>query len=110
MGIFAIEKGAFAALAPADQQVVREVMGRVVNELDDAARADDKRAAEVLTSSGLQTVPVNAADVDAWRRAVEGIYPDLRARPNFNGALFDELLSVLADYRRSHPEATPGAH
>jgi TRAP-type C4-dicarboxylate transport system substrate-binding protein len=109
MGIFAIEKGAFAALAPADQQVVREIMGRVVSELDDTAREDDKRAAEVLASSGLQTVAVNAADVDAWRRAVEGIYPQLRARPNFDGALFDELLAVLADYRRSHPEATSGS-
>jgi TRAP-type transport system periplasmic protein len=109
MGIFAIEKGAFAALSPADQQVVREVMGRTMSGLDKEAREDNQRANEVLASSGVQTVPVNAADVAEWRRTVEGIYPELRKRPDIDGPLFDELLGLLADYRRTHPEAAAGS-
>lgn len=102
MGIFAIEKGAYAALSPGDQQIVREVMGRYVKELDGEARTDNRRAAEVLTQSGLETVTVNAADVELWRSTIEGIHPQLRQRPDIDAVMFDRLLSVLAEYRRAH--------
>jgi TRAP-type C4-dicarboxylate transport system substrate-binding protein len=103
MGIFAIEKDAYAALTPADQQVVREVMSRYIGGLDREARDDNRRAAEVLASSGLETVTVNAADVEGWRSTIESIYPQLRGRPDLDAAMFDRLLAVLAEYRRTHP-------
>lgn len=104
MGIFAIEKRAFNALSAEDQQVVREVMGRTMGGLDRQAREDNERATEVLVSSGLQRVDVNAADVAVWRQTIESIYPQLRGRPDIDAAMFDELLAILADYRKSHPE------
>ena len=102
-GIFAIEKSAFNALTADDQKVVREVMLRVMGGLDRTARDDNKRAAEVLASSGVQTVPVNASDVETWRKTIEALYPQLRERADFDKPLFDELMSTLADYRKSHP-------
>jgi TRAP-type C4-dicarboxylate transport system substrate-binding protein len=105
MGVFAVEKNAFSALTPADQQIVREVMGRYLGQLDHEAREDNRKAAEVLAKSGLQSVSVNATDVEGWRRTVESLYPKLRQRTDIDVALLDQLLMVLADYRRSHPEA-----
>ena len=104
MGIFAIEKGAFSALTPDDQKIVREVMGRYLGGLDREARDDNRKALEVLTKSGIQTVSVNAADVDGWRQTIESLYPKLRARPDVDVPLLDQLLAVLTDYRRAHPE------
>jgi TRAP-type C4-dicarboxylate transport system substrate-binding protein len=103
MGIFAIEKGAFSALSAADQQTVREVMSRYIGDLDREARDDNRRAAEVLASSGLQTVNVNAADVEVWRSTIQSIYPQLRERPDIDAAMFDRMLAVLTEYRRTHP-------
>ena len=103
MGVFAIEKGAFSALSADDQRVVREVMGRYCHELDREARDDNRKAAEVLARSGLQTVTVNDADVQGWRKTIESIHPQLRARPDIDAALFDRLLAMLAEYRRAHP-------
>ena len=103
MGVFAIEKGAFSALSADDQRVVREVMGRYCHELDREAREDNRKAAEVLARSGLQTVTVNDADVEGWRKTIESIHPQLRARPDIDAALFDRLLALLAEYRRAHP-------
>jgi TRAP-type C4-dicarboxylate transport system substrate-binding protein len=103
MGIFAIDREAFAGLEPRDQQTIREIMGRYMNELDDAAREDNQRADAVLQQAGLQSVAVNAADVESWRRTIEGIYPQLRERPDIDAAMLDELLGLLADYRRSNP-------
>ena len=103
MGIFAIEKGAYSGLSAADQQIVREVMGRYIGGLDREARDDNRRAAEVLARSGLQTVTVEGADVEGWRRTIESIYPQLRGRPDLDAAMFDRMLAVLAEYRRTHP-------
>ena len=104
MGVFAIEQRAFAGLSADDQQVVRDVMGRTMGGLDREAREDNRRATEVLLSSGLEHVTVNSADVDVWRGTIEGIYAQLRDRPDIDKPLLDELLAILADYRRSHPE------
>jgi TRAP-type C4-dicarboxylate transport system substrate-binding protein len=103
MGVFAIEKGAYSALSADDQRVVREVMGRYIQQLDREAREDNRKAAEVLAQSGLQTVTVNEADVAGWRKTIESIHPQLRARPDIDAALFDRLLAVLAEYRRTNP-------
>jgi TRAP-type C4-dicarboxylate transport system substrate-binding protein len=104
MGVFAIEKNAFNALMPADQQAVREVMGRYLGQLDHEARDDNRKAAEVLAKAGLQTVTVNGSDVEGWRHTIEGLFPKLRERTDVDVALLDQLLMVLADYRRAHPE------
>jgi TRAP-type C4-dicarboxylate transport system substrate-binding protein len=104
MGIFAIEKSAFAAVSGADQQIIREVMSQYIGQLDREAREDNRRALEVLIRTGLQTVAVNSADVNAWRSTIEGIYPKLRDRPDIDGPMFDELLGMLAEYRRANPE------
>jgi TRAP-type C4-dicarboxylate transport system substrate-binding protein len=103
MGIFAIEKGVYSALSEEDREIVRDVMSRYIGSLDREARDDNRRAAEVLAKSGLQTVTVNATDVESWRSTIEGIHPQLRARPDIDAAMFDRLLAVLAEYRRTHP-------
>jgi TRAP-type C4-dicarboxylate transport system substrate-binding protein len=103
MGIFAIEKRVFDDLSAADQQVVREVMGSYIQGLDREARDDNRKAAEVLARSGLQTVTVDAADVDGWRRTIESIHPQLRQRSDVDAAMFDRMLAVLAEFRRARP-------
>jgi TRAP-type C4-dicarboxylate transport system substrate-binding protein len=103
MGIFAIEKNAFGQLSADDQKVIREVMGQVMGELDKTARTDNERARETLLRSGLKPVAVDAANVDNWRHAIEALFPRVRTRPDIDAPMFDELLGVLAEYRRTHP-------
>ena len=103
MGVLAIEKDVYAALSAEDQRTVREVMGRYIEGLDREARDDNRKAAEVLARAGLQTVTVNAADVDGWRRTIETLLPRLRERPELDAAMLERLLAVLADYRRANP-------
>jgi TRAP-type transport system periplasmic protein len=105
MGILAFDTKAFGALGAADQNVVREVMGRVVKQLDHEARADNKAAAEVLERSGITPIDVDANDIEAWRSTVEGVYPQVRARPDVDNGMFDRLLALLAEYRRASPAA-----
>ena len=71
--------------------------------LDHEARDDNRKATEVLARAGLTTVTVDNADVESWRKTIESIHPQLRARPDIDSAMFDRLLAMLAEYRRAHP-------
>jgi len=102
-GVFAIEKEAFGRVSADDQKAVREVMTKALSGLDHEARAENERANETLLSAGLKPVEVGAADLDTWRHTIEGLYPQLRSRPDINAGLFDELQAILAEYRKAHP-------
>jgi TRAP-type C4-dicarboxylate transport system substrate-binding protein len=102
-GVFAIEKEAFGHLTADDQKIVREVMAKTLNGLDHEARAENERAYETLLNAGLKPVEAGAGDLDAWRHTIEGMYPQLRSRPDINAELFDELQAILAEYRKAHP-------
>jgi len=101
MGIFAIDTRAFGRLPAGHQGVVREVMGAVMQRLDDKARLDNLEARQVMEQSGLSFVPVNYDDVESWRRTIAGIYPRMRQRGNIDAQLFDEILGLLEEYRAS---------
>jgi TRAP-type C4-dicarboxylate transport system substrate-binding protein len=102
-GVPAIEKEAFGRLSADDQKVVREVMTKVLGGLDHEARGENEHAYETLLGAGLKPVDVGAGDLDAWRTTIEGLYPQLRSRPDINAELFDELQAILAEYRKAHP-------
>ena len=99
LGILAIEGRTFARLSADDQSVVQDVFGRVMSDLDTAAREDNREARQVLRDSGLEFVPVDPSDVPGWRVTIEGLYPALRARDDIETQVFDRLLDVLSQYR-----------
>lgn len=99
LGILAIEQRAFSRLSAEDQVVVNDVFGRVISDLDTAAREDNRDAQQVLRDSGLEFVPVDPGDIPGWRVTIEGLYPALRARDDIETQVFDRLLDVLSEYR-----------
>jgi TRAP-type transport system periplasmic protein len=99
MGVFAIDARTFQRLSPGDQAVVREEMTAVMSGLDKDARADNRRAREVLERTGLEYVAVNQADVAGWRETIEGTFPRLRRRPDIDAEILDRLLGLLAEHR-----------
>jgi TRAP-type transport system periplasmic protein len=107
MGVFAIDKSAFASLTAEDQRIVRDVMTRYIQGLDREARDDNRGAAEALANAGLQTITVEPADLASWRSTLEAVWPKLRGRPDFDTAMFERILAILAEHRRTHPEARP---
>jgi TRAP-type C4-dicarboxylate transport system substrate-binding protein len=68
VGTLAIDKKAFARLAPADQAVVREVMTRVFREIDVQNRKDNVSAYSALLKQGIKPVKPTAAEVADWEK------------------------------------------
>jgi len=99
MGVFAIAADVFYGLEDEDQDVVRSVLGEVMAGIDASSRSDNEEARQVMSRMGIETVPVNSADVEDWRDVIEAQYPELRRRRDIDVALFDEMLSLLDEYR-----------
>lgn len=105
MGLVAIEARAYARLSSEDQATTRQIMTEVVNRLDDAARQDNEQALRAMRETGIEVVPVDRLQVDAWRSAVESIYPALRSRPDIDAEFMDRMLVALEDYRQGRATA-----
>ncbi len=71
----------------------------------DARRATTTRARPRCSQrSGLQTVTVNAADVEGWRSTIESFYPRLaHAAGDRRRHVRTTCSAMLAEYRRTHP-------
>ena len=102
MGIFALDASAFGRLDPGDRQLVREVMADVVQRLNRQARADNAQARKVMEEMGIEFVAVDPADVSTWRATIAETIPRLSQRSEINARFYDELLAILAEYRRTH--------
>ncbi|HEX7081868.1 MAG TPA: TRAP transporter substrate-binding protein DctP [Gammaproteobacteria bacterium] len=101
MGVVAFDRRAYSRLDAADQRIFAEVVGDTVRRLDEAAREDNRRAREVLESSGVEIVRVEQAGLDDIRATIQSLYPELESRADVDAALLDRLLGLLAEYRRS---------
>jgi TRAP-type transport system periplasmic protein len=96
----AIDRRAFSRLSAADQQVVREVMGRIYQEIDHQNRADDSAAKAAMRQQGVTFVTPEPAEIERWRGIAAKVADDLRREGAFTPALFDRFQQLLADYRR----------
>ena len=80
---------------------MRSVIGEVMAGIDGDSRADNEEARRVMADMGIETVPVNSADVEVWRQIIEEQLPEIRRRRDIDVALFDEMLALLREYRAS---------
>jgi TRAP-type transport system periplasmic protein len=91
---------------PAD---IRPALLKAAQEAGAKARARTAESAvkgvEAMEKRGLTVIHLDAAEVDAWRRAAEGAYPTLRGR-YVPAAMFDEALKLRDEYRKSRAEKT----
>jgi TRAP-type C4-dicarboxylate transport system substrate-binding protein len=68
VGVLAIDKKSFAKADAADQAVVREVMGRVMHDIDAQNRKDNVSAYNTLLKQGIKPVKLSPAEIAEWEK------------------------------------------
>jgi TRAP-type C4-dicarboxylate transport system substrate-binding protein len=98
-GTFAINGRQFDKISGEDQAVVRELMAKVVHDVNGRNRKDHERAVEVLQAQGLDW---NAPEeVSEWQVYADKASLELVDAGIVSGPLYQALLQHLTDYRES---------
>jgi len=104
-GVLAIERHAFYRIKPADQKIVREVMGKVFADLNKQNRIDNESAKLALAKQGLKFVPLNEADFKLLKTKVAEARLELGKKGMYTQSMYQRLIGHLAKYRGSKPGA-----
>ena len=109
VGVVAIEKKAFSKLTPADQKIVREVVGEASRRLDQENRLGEANAREALQNQGVEFVTANSdAEVERWYQISDEATQRLLEQNIYSPETIQEILSLLEEYRAAQePEASP---
>lgn len=99
-GVLMLDKQAFDRVSPADQQIVRDVMARVIEEIDQRSREDNLQAVEVLKKQGIQFLQPTEQAADELRRTIVSANRRIEQDGNMSAAKVKELNDYLAEFRR----------
>lgn len=105
-GLLAVQNRQFDRLDPADQAVVREVMGDVVRQVNAQNRTDHQRAVEVLKAQGLSFTVPSAAETARWQGLAQGARDEMVNEGYISVDLLEQLEARLAEYRETPDRET----
>jgi len=102
-GVLVVEKKTFAKLSAADQAVVREVIGRVIADMNRKSRDDEKAAHEALRKQGITFITLSPEELKKLRAAADKTIKRLAKEGAVSAPLLKDLQGELVSYRRKHP-------
>lgn len=105
MGYMVVDKKYFRKISDADQQIVREVFGKVYAEFDRRNKLDDSAAFNALVDSGIQIVRPDEAEIQNWRSLVFASNLEMADRGVISRELLDQMLGYIDEFRQSQKEA-----
>jgi len=102
-GILAVDRAAFEKIAPPDQVLVHQVMGRVWRELDTINRQENLEAMEALRKQGIQFIEPDPQQRRDWYELADAVNRRIMAAGHMSPAMVKTLESLLDEYRSQHP-------
>jgi len=105
-GMLVVDKKAFSRLDPADQAVVREVMGRTFAQLDRLNRRDNAEARRALLNQGIQFVTPSPDELARWHEIAEKAIVQLGIDKVYSPEMLKTVRRHLADFRTRQAAAT----
>lgn len=105
-GVLAVDRKAFAKISTHDQQMFREIMGRIFRELDALNREDNVKALEALRNQGVEFIKPSDEALKKW-------YADAREVPKRlinTGKLSQEMVITLENLLKAYRSKQPHTH
>ena len=107
-GTTVISAKAFNRISAADQEIVREVMGRANRKLDTASRSDNAEAREALASQGVEFVDPTDETRAKWEEIAAVATKKLVAQRDYDPATMAMIENLVKAYRSQQPSGTSG--
>ena len=100
-GFMAIDKKAFSKLSAGDQQIVRSVLTELYNRYDKQNIEEETEAKQALFNAGMRAVVPEAGELVELRSVLKKSNDAIAARGLVSESLYEELLSLVDEYRSS---------
>lgn len=104
-GVLAIDRRAFNRIKPADQKIVREVMGQVFADLNIQNRIDNESAKQALVQQGLKFIPMDKLEYQKLKTKVAETRLQLGKKGMYTESMYKRLIGHLAKYRGTQPDS-----
>jgi TRAP-type C4-dicarboxylate transport system substrate-binding protein len=98
-GTLVIDKRFFKKLTPADQEMVREVMGRIYFELNIANRQDNIQAIKAMKEQGVEFLDSSAEEAARWRKVAADNNRQLGEEGVFSVPRYQQIVDLLQEFR-----------
>jgi len=105
-GLMIVSKKVFDTISAADQKVVREVFGRVFQELNVQNQKDNMAAKLALQNHGLKFVSIDSKEKAEMIKHVQSATRGLEANGAFHEKLLNEIIKYRDEYRNTHQTAS----
>jgi len=98
-GVLAVDCKAFKKISTYDQQIFREIMGRIFREIDHLNREDNIKALEVLRKQGIEFIKPSGEALEKWYADAEAVPRRLIRAGKLSQGMVNTLEKLLKDYR-----------
>lgn len=98
-GVLVIDKPAFDEISAADQQIVRNVMGSIIKEIDQRSRQDNQQAIVALQNQGIQLVKPTEKDVEELKQKIAATNAEFQKNAGFSPEKTRKLDGLLTEFR-----------
>jgi len=102
VGIMAVDKKAYDALAPGDQKILSEEMQKAFDRLDGENDKDNAAARATLQKQGVQFIAPGPGEIAYWQGIGEESAKRLNAEQAFTPEVYQKLVASIAEYRAQH--------
>jgi TRAP-type C4-dicarboxylate transport system substrate-binding protein len=99
LGFMAVDKKAFNKISPADQQIVREVMGGLYAEFDQKNLVDNKDALQALLNAGIELVAPAEGQKSQIREVLAASNLDMAQQGDYSLDLYNLMMQYVEEYR-----------
>jgi len=100
-GLLAIDKKVYKKISPTDQAIVREVMTRINNEIDQLNRIDNVEVFQTLQKQGVTVVKLAPEKRAEWLKIAENARQQLGKQKAFTPEMFSKLQNLVQQYRQT---------
>ncbi|NOQ15123.1 MAG: C4-dicarboxylate ABC transporter [Methyloprofundus sp.] len=99
--LLAIDKKAYKKISPADQVIVRKVMTRINNEIDQLNRKDNDEAFQTLQKQGAKIVTLTPENKAEWLKVAENARQQLAKQNAFTPGMLNRMQNLVQQYRKT---------
>ena len=94
-----INKKGFSKISSADQEIVREVMGKIYVRIDQTFRADNDAASQAMVDAGIKFVDSPDEVRAQWRNVAATLIDEMQREGDISADLYGRMRQLLEQYR-----------